>query len=180
MTPSTTRKTVMSLEGRWREGSEGAQPRAAAARHLPCLLLDEGERQAALGRLRLPSRALGSSSGEREAAGKQWHEPSLLLSSLSAGLRSAQALGVLQGNGTAGARAAALRAPASVVGLAPTPGPPYLTSMKQWAAVRTHCGLMREPPQMCTVPPSTRAWMLTIQGQAPGRASVPPTTRDMP
>lgn len=78
------------------------------------------------------------------------------------------------------ARGAADRAPASIVGISPFPGPPYLASMKQWAAVRTHCGLMRDPPHICPVPIFQGSWMLTIQGQAPGWASVPPTTRDMP
>lgn len=130
--------------------------------------------------LRLPWHALGTSHVALEAARKQRHEPSLLLSSLWAGLGSAQALGVLGGTGMGVAGGAVHRAPARVVGTAPFPGPPYLASMKQCAAVRTHCGLMRDPPHTCPVPACQGSWMLTIQGQAPGRASVPPTTRDMP
>jgi len=76
------------------------------------------------------------------------------------------------------ARAAVERARASAVGL--FPGPPYPGVMKQWAAVSTHCGLMSDPPQTCAMPPMMGFWMLTIQGQAPSWASVPPTTRDMP
>ena len=147
---------------------------------VPCLLLHRGERAAALRRVRLPSHALGARDVGLEAARKQWHEPSLLLSSLSAGLWSAQALGALQGNGMGVARGGASRAAAGVVGKCLFPDPPYLALMKQWAAVRTHCGLMREPPQMCPVPNSQGPWMLTIQGQAPGWASLPPTTRHVP
>ena len=76
------------------------------------------------------------------------------------------------------ARGAVHRAAASAVGL--FPGPPYLAVTKQWAAVSTHCGLMSDPPQTCPVPVMLRSRMLTIQGQAPGWASVPPTTRNTP
>lgn len=74
---------------------------------------------------------------------------------------------------------AADRAPARVVGIFPCTGPPYLGPTKQWAAVRTHCGVMRDPPQMCTMPIFVFCWMLTIHGQEPGWASVPPTMRDV-
>lgn len=57
---------------------------------------------------------------------------------------------------------------------------PYLAFSKQCAAVRTHCGLMRDPPHTCPTPEYQGFWMLTIQGQAPGWAFVPPTTRIMP
>jgi len=63
------------------------------------------------------------------------------------------------------ARAAVDWACASAVGL--FPGPPYLSVMKQWAAVSTHCGLMSDPPQTCTVPVMLGSWMLMIQGQGP-------------
>lgn len=42
---------------------------------------------------------------------------------------------------------------------------------KQWAAVRTHCVLTREPPQKC-LPLRCR---LACQGHAPAGAFVPPT-----
>ena len=50
---------------------------------------------------------------------KPWQEPSPLLSSLSAGLCSAQALGVPQGKGPGVARGAADGAPASAGGISP-------------------------------------------------------------
>lgn len=106
--------------------------------------------------------------------------PSLLLSNLSAGLCIAQALGILQGNEMVAAYGAAGRAPADVVGISLFPAPPYLESTKQWAAVRTHCTLMRNPPHRCPVPGTEGSWMLTSQGQAPALALVPPTTRVMP
>lgn len=62
-----------------------------------------------------------------------------------------------------------------VVGISSSLAPPHLTRMKQWAAVRTHRGLMRDPPHVCPVPIFLGSWMLTIQGQAPGWAPVPPT-----
>lgn len=46
----------------------------------------------------MPQHALGSRNATLEAAGQQWHEPSLL-SSLSVELCSAKALGTPQGKG---------------------------------------------------------------------------------
>lgn len=54
---------------------------------------------------------------------------------------------------------------------------------KQWAAVRTHFGLMRVPPQLRTnIAGDQKEQKLTRPAQAPcpGRTSVPPTTRDEP
>lgn len=56
----------------------------------------------------------------------------------------------------------------------------FLDSAKQWAAVRTHFALMRDPPHRCPVPETEGSWMLTSQGQAPASALLPPTTRVRP
>lgn len=64
-----------------------------------CLPLHKGERKAVLQRVRLSLCALGSRNIDLEAARKQRLEPSLLLSSLSAGLCSDQPLSILRGNG---------------------------------------------------------------------------------
>lgn len=74
----------------------------------------------------------------------------------------------------------AYKASADVVGISLFPAAPYLDSTKQWAAVRTHCTLMRDPPHRCPVPETAGSWMLTSQGQAPPSAFLPPTTRVMP
>lgn len=107
--------------------------------------------------------------------------PSLLLSNFSAGLcLHCPGTGHIARSEKGEAYGTADGAAAHVVGISLFPAPPYLESAKQWAAVRTHCELMRDPPHRCPVPGTEGSWMLTSQGQAPASALVPPTTRVMP
>ena len=105
------------VPGRQRgRGLRGRGTTCCSSPAVPCPLLHTGERKAVLRRARLPLHALGSRRVKLEAARKPWQEPNSLLSSVSAGLCSAQALGIPQGKGTGVARGAAGGASASARG----------------------------------------------------------------